>query len=97
VISYFESRKPSDDELENCRRIVLTSDSPWNPRDSAFAQQENVARSRFDPIIHEISSADQIIPCHELMSITELEEHLVSCVYILSEDDVHEGLESTEG
>jgi hypothetical protein len=37
VISYFESRKPSDDELENCRRIVLTSDSPWNPRDSAFA------------------------------------------------------------
>jgi hypothetical protein len=53
VISYFESRKPSDDELENCRRIVLTSDSPWNPRDSAFAQQENVARSRFDPIIHE--------------------------------------------
>jgi hypothetical protein len=90
VISYFESRKPSDDEKENCRRIV-------HPRDSAFAQQENVARSRFDPIIHEISSADRIIPCPELMSITELEERLVSCVYISSDDDVHEGLDSTDG
>jgi hypothetical protein len=84
----------SDFTLKN---IVLTSDSPWNPRDSAFAQQENVARSRLYPIIHEISSADRIIPCPELMSITELKERLVSCVYISSDDGEHEGLESTDG
>jgi hypothetical protein len=31
------------------------------------------------------------------MSITELKERLVSCVYISSDGDEHEGLESTDG
>jgi hypothetical protein len=29
VILYFDSRKPSEDELENCRWITLTFDSCW--------------------------------------------------------------------
>ena len=43
VISYFESHKPSEDELENCRRIVMTSDVSWNPYDESFETQERAA------------------------------------------------------
>jgi hypothetical protein len=97
VISYFESRKPSDDELNNCRRITLTSDSSWDPRAPSFAKQEEVVSDRLDPIIHEVSSDDRVVPAPELMTVRELEERLISCVYVSSSDESHEGLDSTEG
>jgi hypothetical protein len=40
VVSYFSSHKPSEDELENCRRITLSSDIPWDPNDSSWETQE---------------------------------------------------------
>jgi len=43
VISYYESHKPLADELENCRQIVMTSDTPWDPYDPVFKAQEQAA------------------------------------------------------
>ena len=40
VVSYFASHKPSNEELENCQRLVLSSDIPWNPNDPSFEAQE---------------------------------------------------------
>ena len=40
VISGFATRKPTSDELEHLPRIVLTADSPWQPRSAAFVNAE---------------------------------------------------------
>jgi len=40
VVSYFSSHKPSEEELENCRRITLSSDIPWDPNDPSWETQE---------------------------------------------------------
>jgi hypothetical protein len=36
VVLYFESCKPSTEELRNCWREILMSDRPWDPHDLAF-------------------------------------------------------------
>jgi len=48
VISYFENYQPSDEELENCRRLVLCSDVPWEPNDPLFACQEQAVAHHSD-------------------------------------------------
>ena len=40
VISGFATRKPTSDELEHLPQVVLTADSPWQPRSTAFADAE---------------------------------------------------------
>jgi hypothetical protein len=40
VVSYFASHKPSTDELLNCKRIVISSDVPWDPNDPSWERQE---------------------------------------------------------
>jgi hypothetical protein len=74
VISYFDSRKPSEDELEHCRRITLTSDSSWDPNAASFAKKEQIVSDRMDPIVHDIRMTDRVVPSPELMSVQELEE-----------------------
>ena len=44
VISYFDSRYPSEEELENCKRIYLTADIPWEPYAPTLQSQEEAAR-----------------------------------------------------
>ena len=34
VFSYFDTHQPTEEEMENCCRIVLTSEEPWNPNDA---------------------------------------------------------------
>jgi hypothetical protein len=97
VIFFFESRKPNEDELENCRRITLTSDSRCDPNAASFATQEQIVSDQMDPIVHEVRMTDRVVPSPELMSVQELEERLISCVYVSSDDELHEGLDSTEG
>lgn len=46
VISGFCSHKPSDYELETCRRVELSADTPWNPNDPMFTQQERAVASK---------------------------------------------------
>jgi len=38
VFSCFDTHQPTEEEMENCRRIVLTSEEPWNPNDATFAR-----------------------------------------------------------
>ena len=33
TITYFETRAPSPEELDNLPQFVFTSDAPWNPKD----------------------------------------------------------------
>jgi hypothetical protein len=95
VISYFDLHKPSEDE--NCHWITLTSDSSWDPNASSFAKQEQIVSNQMDRIVHEVRMTDRVIPSPELMSVKELEERLISGVYVSSDDEFHEGMDSTEG
>ena len=40
VIQYIDTHYPSDEELATCRRIVYTSDEPWNPYSEEFELNE---------------------------------------------------------
>ena len=44
VISLFDTHKPTEEELENCRHVHLTSDQPWDPYDPSFEQQEQAVQ-----------------------------------------------------
>jgi hypothetical protein len=46
VCSGFESRKPTDRELDECPRIELTSDLDWEPNSDFLARREEESMSR---------------------------------------------------
>lgn len=52
VVSYFTTRKPTDDELARCARLQMTSDMSWDPRSTHFGQTEQQLRQQPD---HEVS------------------------------------------
>ncbi len=41
IISYFEGRTPTINEVENCPHIILTSAEEWNPYSSHFTNRES--------------------------------------------------------
>ena len=43
VISYFSSHKPSANELETCKHVVMCADTPWDPNHPSFERQEQAA------------------------------------------------------
>ena len=53
VVSCFPTIKPTDDDLENLPRIIMTSSATWNPCSSSFAKTEEKYRN--------LSSATQCI------------------------------------
>ena len=100
VISYFESHLPSDDELENCRRLVLCSDVPWDPNDSSFALQERavVHHSDVSAVRQHGDNIDKdgVLPSllptpAELLSDEEFACRLVSAVNIAGDDWIGDG------
>ena len=58
VVSYFASHKPSEDDLDNCRRVVLSSDVPWNPSDPIFEIQERAVESRASQVSEVLQNGD---------------------------------------
>jgi hypothetical protein len=44
IISYFESFKPTEEEMAYLPHVVLTSVDDWDPYSNAFAEKEEVAR-----------------------------------------------------
>jgi hypothetical protein len=40
VISYLETRLPTQDEINNCRWLTATNDTVWDPYSDSFAEQE---------------------------------------------------------
>ena len=47
VISYFELRKPMDDELDNCCQITMTSNKKWDPKDPTLQGKRKFLRNGF--------------------------------------------------
>lgn len=45
VISCFETHKPSEQELEELPRLIMTSPTPWKPTSPIFAEEEEAQRS----------------------------------------------------
>jgi hypothetical protein len=43
IFSFLESRKPTQQEMDECEHIVLTSDAPWEPCSVEFANREQEA------------------------------------------------------
>ncbi|EEC42677.1 predicted protein [Phaeodactylum tricornutum CCAP 1055/1] len=46
IFSFLESRKPTQQELDECEHIILTSDVPWEPCSADFARREEEAAKR---------------------------------------------------
>jgi hypothetical protein len=44
-ISYFITRLPTDEEIDNCRWITFTSDAEWQPYSDHFKQAERAAKN----------------------------------------------------
>jgi hypothetical protein len=56
VISFLETRKPTEEEILGCKRVELPSAAPWNPFSTLFQEQEELqhrrntcAVSQYDP------------------------------------------------
>lgn len=47
-ISYFETRTPMAEELNNCKSLTLTSNVIWDPHSDTFAENERKAIEIFD-------------------------------------------------
>ena len=103
VIS-FDSRVPTDQELQDCRHVTMTSDEQWNPATMSLAVMRRL-RSREEDIYWQISSftvhADDRVSDsfehHLLTDISDvyddrrLAERMISAVNIVThigQDDV---------
>ncbi|KAI2498496.1 Reverse transcriptase (RNA-dependent DNA polymerase) [Fragilaria crotonensis] len=60
VVSYFTSRRPTDDEIANCTRLEMTSDAAWDPRSPHFRQAETQLRERSDFNVSMVSTTMQL-------------------------------------
>jgi hypothetical protein len=49
IISCFQTRLPSDREIQNCRWLVVTNDLPWEPLSDQFSEQEIVYQDHDAP------------------------------------------------
>jgi hypothetical protein len=56
VTSYFTSRRPTDDEITNCTRLEMTSETAWDPRSPNFCQTETQLRERGDSKVSMVST-----------------------------------------
>jgi hypothetical protein len=74
VVSYFTSRRPTDDEIANCTRLEMTSEAVWDPRSPHFGQTETQLRERGDSKVSMVSTTMQLSGTgmrgnlHEVMS-----------------------------
>ena len=46
VVSYLDTRKPTDEEMATARFCEVTSDAPWDPHSKKFAEKEQAVQSR---------------------------------------------------
>ena len=53
MISYFQCRKPTLEEVQSDRNAIhihLTSPAPWNPKDPGFSEVEDSLRATVAPV-----------------------------------------------
>jgi hypothetical protein len=41
IISYLPTRYPTNDEINKCKWLIVTKDTPWNPYNDSFTEQES--------------------------------------------------------
>jgi hypothetical protein len=59
VVSYFASHKPSSDDLDNCKWIVISSDIPWDPNDPSWERQERAMDWQVAKISEVLTNGDR--------------------------------------
>ena len=45
LVSYFDSRKPTEEELRTCPRVVSPADTPWDPNTTTYDNVEDAVNS----------------------------------------------------
>jgi hypothetical protein len=75
VISYLNTRYPSQQEVDNCRWLVVTNDANWDPYDDSFAEQEQLVNE------HEQTSHLPMSYDHHLYSLSTKEIDMATSVY----------------
>ena len=111
VVSYFSSHKPSEEELENCRRITLSSDIPWDPNDPSWETQERAVNRQMqvsevirngdrNPDVSRVDGEEMqfvlIQDPPELLDEDEFAERLIQSVNVAGDDWNGDGLEGYE-
>lgn len=69
VVQYFDTRCPTDSDLDTCRRIEYTSPAPWDPYSDEFADSERAAHAHKNHRLHNISAL-----CARRISALEIAE-----------------------
>ena len=104
VIS-FDSRVPTDQELQDCQHVMMTSDERWNPATVSLAAMRRL-RSRLEDVYWQISSFtvradDRVLDSFEHHLLTDisdiyddrrLAERMISAINIpthIRQDDVN--------
>jgi len=64
IISYLPTRYPTDSELNECRWLVVTNDTPWNPYDESFIEHEQAFISLQDDDYHRPFDDREIMSFH---------------------------------
>lgn len=77
VISYFNSRTPTQHEIETCRWVKLADQSLWDPHSEEFNNQEILAMEHLyhtQPQNRSIHSTTRVFPDHDACTsdITQL-------------------------
>lgn len=91
VMSLFDTHKPSEKELAECRRVELTSDLPWNPYDPRFAKQEDAAQYKSR---HGVSAVHQNGDEGESRTLDEFFNEFLAAVEPQDVDDLNTMLET---
>jgi hypothetical protein len=79
VILYLETRKPTNEELEECTHIELTSATPWEPYDEGFEEAE--AR-----VADAVTTLDKEDPPAMIDEDREFGERLIASVRVAADD-----------
>jgi hypothetical protein len=74
VISYLDTRYPSQEEVNNCRWLIATNDVVWDPYSDSFAEQEEAYNSG-DGSPHHITDDRQIF------SLTSTDPNILPSIY----------------
>jgi hypothetical protein len=59
IVSYFASIKPSSDELDNCKRIVISSDIPRDPNNPSWERQKRAMDWQVAKISEVLTNGDR--------------------------------------
>jgi len=64
IISYLPTRYPTNDEINNCKWLIVTSDEAWNPYDDTFAEQESTYDNYHTYPVHRQKDEREIMTFH---------------------------------